>query len=53
MTEDAHTDTAAEILRALHGLMKDEGLFSRGMESYWYSIWDALVYELAPEMMDE
>ena len=46
-------ETTQDTLRRLHDDMAARGLFTGGMERYWYSIWDALVYELAPEMADE
>ena len=50
----ADDDTPADVMRALHGLMQDKGLFVRGpQEDYWYSVFDGLVAELAPELAND
>jgi hypothetical protein len=49
---DGNNETR-EALRHIHGEMKDRGLLTGSMKHYWYSIFDALVYELAPEMQTD
>ena len=47
-------DTPADVMRALHGLIQDKGLFARcPQEDYWYSVFDGLVAELAPELAND
>lgn len=43
-------DSNADVLRALYGIMSDEGLFSGVNDDYWFNIYDGLVSALAPEM---
>jgi predicted nucleic acid-binding protein len=42
-----------EALQVVHAALDDKGLLTGMQSRYWYSVWDYLVLELAPEMNDE
>jgi hypothetical protein len=42
-----------EALRTIHRAMLDKGLLTGSQDDYWYSMWDAIVSEIAPELAEE